>query len=137
MERTGTHWRVSLAAAVSVLGFIASGCGRTPGAVSGKVTYQGQPLTSGLVIFVAKDGKVSQPAGIEIDGSYLADHVPVGQVAVCVETHPVSGGDGGPAGKDQPRPKYVPLPDKYKDAKQSGLSLEVKPGRNAYNIELR
>jgi hypothetical protein len=115
-----------------------AGCGSTPGSVSGKVTYQGRALTSGLVIFVAKDGKVSQPAGIELDGSYLADKVPVGQVTVCVETHPLSGGDGGPnAAKDQPRARFVPIPPKYKDAKQSNLSLDVRPGPNVYNIELQ
>jgi hypothetical protein len=113
------------------------GCGSKPGSVSGKVTYQGKPLTSGLVIFIDKDGRVSQPAGIEVDGSYVADNVPLGPVAVCVETHPLSGGDGGPnAPQDQPRPRYVPLPAKYKDAKQSGLTLDVKPGPNVYDIEL-
>jgi hypothetical protein len=114
-----------------------SGCGSKPGSVSGKVTYQGKTLSSGLVVFVDKDGKVSQPAGIEVDGSYAAHNVPLGQVTACVETLPLSGGDGGPpASKDQPRARYVPIPGKYKDAKQSELTLEVKPGPNVYNIDL-
>src|SRR5437870_10875103 len=83
-----------------------AGCGSKSGSVSGKVTYQGKALTSGLVIFVDKDGKVSQPAGIEVDGSYVADQVPVGPLSVCVETHPLSGGDAGPeAANDRPRPR--------------------------------
>jgi hypothetical protein len=117
-----------------------SGCGRPTGSVSGKVTYQGKPLTSGLVIFVDKDGFVSQPAGIEIDGTYVAQGVYVGPTKVCVETHPLSGGDGGAAvmkdGKEVPRPRYVPLPAKYKDAKQTDLGLDVKPGANVFDIEL-
>jgi hypothetical protein len=113
-----------------------SGCGGRTGSVSGKVTYQGAPLTSGLVIFVDKDGKVTNPAGIELDGSYVAEKVPVGPVTACVETHPVSGGDGGAQTKDQPRRRYVPLPPKYKDAKQSDLTLDVKPGPNVFDITI-
>jgi hypothetical protein len=133
-----TRWLVRSGVLLALVSFGLSGCGGKFGSVSGKVTYQGKTLTSGLVIFVDKDGKVTQPAGIEVDGTYAADNVPVGQVAVCVETHPLSGGDGGPnTPKDQPRPRYVPLPAKYKDAKQSELTLDVKPGANVYNIELR
>jgi hypothetical protein len=138
MERPRAPWAARFFPLLVLLGFGLSGCGGKHGTVSGKVTYQGQPLTSGLVIFVDRDGKVTQPAGIEVDGSYAADKVPVGPMAVCVETHPLSGGDGGPnTAKDQLRPRYVPLPTRYKDAKQSGLSLDVKPGQNVYDIELR
>jgi hypothetical protein len=119
-----------------------SGCGSKRASVSGKVTYQGEALSSGLVVFVDRDGKVSQPAGIEVDGAYAADNVPLGHVTVCVEVFPLSGGDGSPEAakdrsKDQARPRYVPIPPKYRDAKQSDLTLDVKPGTNVYNIELR
>jgi hypothetical protein len=39
----------------AMIALMASGCGSRTGTVSGKVTYHGQPLTSGLVIFVAAD----------------------------------------------------------------------------------
>jgi hypothetical protein len=136
MHRPRTRQKARLAAFALALITGLPGCGgRQFGSVSGTVTYQGKPLTSGLVVFVDKDGKVTQPAGIEVDGSYVAEKVPVGPMAVCVETHPLSGGDGG--GTDQPRPRYVPLPPKYKDAKQSELTLTVKSGANVYNIDLR
>jgi hypothetical protein len=115
-----------------------SGCGGKTGSVSGTVTYQGEALSSGLVVFVAKDGRVSQPAGVEVDGSYTAHNVPVGPVTACVETHPLSGGDGGrDKALGQARARYVPIPEKYKDAKQSDLALDVRPGANTYNIQLR
>jgi len=126
---------VCSAALSAMVTLMACGCGSRTGTVNGKAIYHGEPLTSGLVIFVAADGKVAQPAGIEVDGSYIADNVPIGQQAICVETHPVSGGDGG-GKKDQPRPRYVPLPEKYKDAKQSGLTFDVKAGRNIHDIVL-
>jgi hypothetical protein len=138
MERIAARWLVPSLTLLLLTTVGLSGCGRKFGSVSGKVTYQGKALSSGLVVFVDKDGKVSQPAGIEVDGSYAAENVPVGQVTACVETLPLSGGDGGPnAPKDQPRPRFVPIPPKYKDAKQSELILEVKPGPNTYDIELR
>jgi hypothetical protein len=137
MERISARWLASTFALLLLIAVGLSGCGRPYGSVSGKVTYQGKALSSGLVVFVDKDGKVTQPAGIEVDGSYVAEKVPVGQVTACVETLPLSGGDAGPnAAKDQPRPRYTPIPPKYKDAKQSELNLEVKPGPNTYDIEL-
>jgi hypothetical protein len=140
MQSIRTVWPVRAVAVVVLMGMSLSGCGRPTGSVSGKVTYQGKPLTSGLVIFVDKDGFVSQPAGIEVDGSYAAQGVYVGPTKVCVETHPLSGGDGGPAltkdGKEVPRARYVPIPAKYKDAKQTELSLDVKSGANLFDIEV-
>src|SRR5262249_13953259 len=133
-----TSWQVRSLAVLALLTAGLCGCGTKPGSVSGKVTYQGQTLGSGLVIFVDPAGKVSQPAGISADGSYAADNVPLGRVTVCVETFPLSGDGAGPkAPKGQPRLRYVPIPAKYKDAKQSDLTLEVKPGANVYDIDLR
>ena len=138
MGRMRTRWLVRSGVLLVLMTVGLSGCGRKPGSVSGKVTYQGKALSSGLVVFVDRDGKVSQPAGIEVDGSYAANDVPLGQVTACVETFPLSGGDGGPqASGDRPRAQYVPIPGKYKDAKQSELTLEVKPGPNVYDIKLR
>jgi hypothetical protein len=137
MKRTRTRWPVRCLILLVLLAGCISGCGRKSGSVSGKVTYQGTSLTSGLVIFVDKDGKVTTPAGIEVDGSYSAENVPLGPVTACVETHPLSGGDGGPDTKDRPRARYIPIPAKYKDAKQSELTLDVKPGLNVFDIELR
>jgi hypothetical protein len=139
MKRMRTRWQVRSGVLLALMSFGLSGYSQ-PGSVSGKVTLQGgEALSSGMVVFVDKDGKVSQPAGIEVDGSYAATNVPLGHVTACVETLPLSGGDGGGpnAVKGQPRPRYVPILEKYKDAKQSGLTLEVKPGANVYNIEVQ
>jgi hypothetical protein len=135
MKRIRTHWRGRSGIVLVLIGLGFCGCGSKTGTVSGKVLYQGQTLSYGLVIFVASDGKVSPPAGIEVDGTYAAHDVPVGPVKVCVEVLPLLGGDGGGA-KDRPRPRYVPVPLKYKDAQQTDLTLDVKPGANVYNIEL-
>jgi hypothetical protein len=138
MAQRRTRQLIGLLLVLALLMAGLSGCGNRPASVSGKVTYAGQTLSSGLVVFVASDGKVSQPAGIEVDGSYTADNVPVGPVTACVETFPLSGDGVGPnAPKDQPRPRYTPIPAKYKDAKQSELTLDVKPGANVYDINLR
>jgi hypothetical protein len=32
---------------------------------------------------------------------------------------------------------YVPTPPKYEDASQSGLTTNVTPGENTYNLDLR
>jgi hypothetical protein len=135
MERIQSPGLVRFGVLLALMSFGLCGCGSKKGSVSGKVTYQGKLLSTGMVIFVDKDGFVSPPAGIEVDGTYSANNVPVGPVTVCVEVLPILGGDTGGDPK-QPRPRYVPIPEKYKDAKQSDLKFDVKPGANDYDIEL-
>jgi hypothetical protein len=77
------------------------GCGGPKfGKVSGRVTYQGKPLPGGKVMFwpqVAGSNPVSVP--LQPDGSYTAEAVPAGEVAVTVETASVSGKPEGFAGQ--------------------------------------
>src|SRR4051812_44690714 len=72
-------------AALLVLGV--SGCGGTA-TVSGKVTYNGRPVTSGTVVFMDADGRPSPPAYIQADGTYSASNVPVGAVRVAIDNPP-------------------------------------------------
>jgi len=61
-----------------------SGCGKSTGSVSGKVTYKGEPLPSGTVTFVTDAGVVSSP--IAVDGTYSIPKAPLGTVAITVTT---------------------------------------------------
>jgi hypothetical protein len=87
--------------------------------LSGRVTFKGQPLSGGDVIFVSLDRP--QPrvfvAAVQPDGTYaVAQGVPPGLYAVIV------------AGKG--------VPEKYQTTTTSGLRVEVKPPM-AFDIELR
>lgn len=129
-----------------------AGCTSKRGTVSGVVTYKGQPLGNGTVSFVSADGKGTTGA-IQPDGHYQVNDAPLGPVTISVVTVPpppdasapkgwgglgkvtdpnlVGGGAAGSAGK------YVKIPDKYKDAKSSGLTYDVKGGKQKFDIELQ
>jgi hypothetical protein len=128
-----------------LLPLLAAGCGPAVGEVSGTVTYQGQPLGSGQIMFLGDKG--TAPASIAADGTYTAHKVPVGTVQITVETiPPVSGGQGGNVagmglnteGATTAAPgKYVKIPDKYKNARTSNLTYEVKSGKQQHDIVLQ
>jgi hypothetical protein len=120
-----------------------SGCG-SGAKVSGTVKYQGKPITSGFIVFMDAQGKVSQPASIQPDGSYTATDVPLGSVKVTIDNPPPPGYGQKLPPSDNPEEKaaqaaaatYVPIPIKYKDPQKSGKTFEVKPGRNTCDLEL-
>ena len=137
-----------------------AGCS-SKGTVSGKVTYKGEPVRQGVVMFVAGDGW-SSSAPINEDGTYQIANLPPGSFKLTVETLAGSAQGGrqtqGPPGgkwrppKDADVPKQVEeavrkplqqvsapprLPAKYAKAETSGLTCEVKPGRQAHDIDLQ
>ncbi len=123
-----------------------AGCGPRTGTVSGTVTYKGQALGNGSVMFLTKDGK-AQSGLIGSDGSYTVANVPSGPVTITVQTTPPAGAQGGGMkvkGTEMPdmgggtaAGKYVPIPDKYKNKDQSGLSYDVTAGPQKHDIQLQ
>jgi hypothetical protein len=124
--------------------------GRPPlGKVTGKVTLNGQPVTSGSVIFTpiaGQGGNTGQPAigQIEPDGSYTlttfntGDGAILGQHAVTVETRDMS--KFTPPTKGQ-RIKYeLPkslTPRKYADPQTTPFRFTVEPGSNTINLDMK
>ena len=91
--------------------------------VSGKVTFHGQPLTAGQVMFHNSTGEIFA-AAIQADGSYtLAQAVPTGKYWITV----TSGPGGG---------LRMILPVKYADRKMTPLSCTLRRGANDCNLEL-
>ena len=111
-----------------------AGCGGGDGpervVVTGKVTFQGQPLANGEIRFVPTKGTEAPVSGASIaEGAYRADGlggVPVGTHKVVIQgfraadtpVHDPIEGDY------YPREQY--LPTKYND--QTELEITVQPG---------
>ena len=120
------------------------GCGPSNATVAGKVTYQGKPVGWGSVTLRAHDGSYHQ-IGLNPDGTYRLDRVPVGPAKVGVSSPdptPSSrfkggGGDERAATPPPPPPPGVwfPLPAKFADAATSGVTVEV--GAGSADIELK
>jgi hypothetical protein len=153
---TLTGWLVP----VGVLGLLvlAAGCSSS-GTITGKITYQGRPVTGGTVLFASADGKGNVSSQIGADGSYTINKMPAGLAKIAVETksaQPTQSRFGvGPPKGMQPPPGTVPegaksvydsgsatakaelLPDTYGNPESSGLTFEVKGGAQTHNIELK
>lgn len=122
----------------------AAGCSRPTGTVSGKVTFEDQPLPAGSVSFVHEDG--TTVSGSIQQGNYSIDKVPTGPCTVVVVSLPpprsmwnpqqkqMVGGDAGSSGKLR---KGIAIPSRYGDPKQSDLHYEVTSGRQNYPIDLK
>jgi len=141
-----------------------------PARVTGRVTYNGSPVTGGSITFHPKDGGAPFTVGIAADGNYSAFDVRDGDMTVTVETESinpnkkmqeykggsasgpgkmygkVSGGGGAPGGKGAPlsptpegasvATQYMKIPDKYKDAATSGLTVTLKKGEQKHDFPL-
>jgi hypothetical protein len=114
-----------------------AGCGG-PGTVSGKVSLDGAPLPGGLVSFHDSEGQ-TRSGGISREGTYSVSNIAPGKTQVSVLTLGERRGlrepEDGKRAVNSLGP-YVPIPAKYLDKEQSGLSLQVKTGRQQFEIQL-
>jgi hypothetical protein len=86
------------------------------GTVEGTVTFVGKPLTDATITFHLPDG---QFVGAKIkDGKYRVDRVPAGTMKVTVQS------------------KKFPLPARFSAEETALLAVEVKAGKNAFDVNL-
>ena len=128
--------RIMLSARCPILlGLVVSMCvwvgcgsgGPQMGSVSGKVTYEGQPLTAGIVTFVDDEIGSGASAKLDASGNYHIPSVRIGEYTVAVQNMP-----------PPPGGKFVELdiPDKYQDLESSGLTATVEEGKNIADFSL-
>ncbi|MEA1951645.1 MAG: hypothetical protein U9N87_09680 [Planctomycetota bacterium] len=132
--------RSSSIVGLSLLVLLLNSCGGRPtGVVSGKITYNNQPLSLGTVAMIAEDGTVA--SGMISDGRYKVEEVPVGPAKIMVHVYPPSPMMHPPTGpaagaKQKPRLTFVPIPDRYTDASRSGLTYTVAKGPQTHDLVL-
>lgn len=119
----------SLLAAAALL-VVLAGCGPSTGTVSGTVTVNGQPATSGIISFVPADGKTA-PVTVEIQsgGQYSAQAVAGAKqiqisIPVVVGKRPEYNGPGAPMIEITEES----VPAKYNS--ETELTFDLKPGAN-------
>lgn len=126
--------RCYLAVLAGILSVMAAGCDDGPATytVKGSVSYQGKPVTGGLINFKTVRG---QPlgGGIKADGSYEFQ-LPVGEYLVRIDTPPEI-----PEGwkEGDPHPELGPreVPAKYARFRTSGLTATVQPDGEPLQID--
>ena len=133
---------VSLAALVSGCG---SGNPETFKA-TGKVTYNGQPVTNGVVQLMPEGGGNSAVGNLQPDGTFQLttfeknDGACPGTYKATVQAFPEEGDDspltGLPGMELNPNEK-PPIPVKYADATTSDLVVKINKGENKLELELK
>jgi hypothetical protein len=132
------------AAAAAALCLFLGGCDGGGGSVSGTVTLDGKPLTSGVVTFHPAAGGASAIGTIGKDGTYTVQigndmKLPPGDYLVTVDAGEAVTSDLGPPGappKPPPPPKRI-TPDKYASKDTTDLKATVKAGSNKVPLELK
>jgi hypothetical protein len=145
-----------LAATLCALPGCQRGSGRADvGTVWGKVLFKDEPLPGGTIHFIhSKTTKTS--LWIRSDGGYSGE-IPAGPAKVAIETDSVKYTDRDTmfkkwrerkpdlAGKKQkaldlpvdlPRLVYTPIPARYSDPNQSGLTCEIVEGAQRHDFTL-
>jgi hypothetical protein len=117
-----------LAAALLVIAVV--GCGPSTGTISGTVTVNAQPATSGIISFVPADGK-SAPVTVDIhsNGQYSAQAV-AGPKQVQISIPVVTGKRPEYNGPGAPLIEITEesVPAKYNS--ETKLTFDLKPGAN-------
>jgi hypothetical protein len=128
-----SSWRLCLVAAVALT---MCGCGRPSNLepVAGKVTFQGKPVTAGIVRFTNAQAGVDMTATLKPDGSYefvLAQGkgLPAGNYQIAVMPPRIDAPLGPKTAP--PKPQVFPdIPQKYRLPTTSGLTAEI-PAKTA------
>ena len=113
------------------------------GTVTGVVTYNGDPLQIGSLLFVPVGGGPTAEANIGTDGSFEMgtydddDGAVVGEHQVMITAFTAPGGSGLPEDViDGDGAPVSILPDFYGDLEKSGLKVDVKSGENNIDFVL-
>jgi hypothetical protein len=99
--------------------------------LSGKVTFQGQPITGGwYVTLVSSSDKHTFSTYIRADGAYsFKTPIPPGDYTIAIEEAPREPKKGVPA--------RVMVPQRYQNPVTSGLTVQLQAGKNAHDLQLQ
>ncbi|QEG33429.1 hypothetical protein [Bythopirellula goksoeyrii] len=115
-----------------------AGCGKSKeseatSVVTGNVSYQGQPLSKGSVLYQHSSGKTAV-SDIKEDGNYRLDATPGSHKVAIISREPDKENPEG-------RPRIIPgkdlIPAAYGEFRTSGLTATVDTGEDQINFELR
>ena len=129
---------------LALLLLVALGCSHSDNPktypVDGKVSFKGQPITSGMVLLTPTDSGHAATGNLEKDGSFRLttfqknDGAVPGKYQVAIQVFP-SEGAGLPGAEFAG--KTPPVPQKYGSAGTSGLTTEIKAGENHLDFALK
>jgi hypothetical protein len=136
-------WRLGRLLAIGLIALTPLACGKGGpelAKVTGKVTYNGKPVTKGTITFVTIDKTGRNATGaIQPDGSYTlqteepGDGAQLGDYNVTIAARDEEILDYTPP---KPIPPKRLVPEKYEKPQTSGLTKKVVSGSNSFNFDL-
>lgn len=145
----------ALCALVSLL-LVFSGCNKSSlsgptGTVTGKVTYNGEPVPAGCsVVFMHQETSTPASGVTSADGTYSLSmrgepKALVGEYKVSVSPPTSSdqvdessaGYEAAMTGEEAAQAPTAPFPDKYLLPETSGLTFTVNEGPNTFDVEMK
>ena len=122
---------------------IVAGCGRGEvlGRITGKVTFQGEPVSEGIILFRNKPKAIYMTADLKPDGTYVVrrasgEGLPPGDYEVMIQP-PLEDAPMGPALEPPKIKPYPNIPQKYRSYESSGLSVTVHEGENPFDVDMK
>ena len=100
--------------------------------VDGRISYKGQPLTSGFLKLVGPEGGYTG-AMIQPDGTFSITGVAPGENKVGVREAPQSSRPGS----NEPKTPPVTLPAKFHDPETSGVVVSIAPDAKEITIDMK
>jgi len=137
-ESAASHGMLLVACCLTVTLFAGCSAGseRPSGKVSGRITFEGEPVTSGVVNLMATARGAGASANLGEDGKYqITEPVETGQYKVVFTPAPPP----PPRPEDgPPKPTKPPanIPEKYRSESTTDLSTVVEEGENALDFNL-
>jgi hypothetical protein len=142
-------WFAAPGGALALLALALAGCGSSPTTVTGRVTYQGKPVSGGTVTLYCEDKQIVHGL-LDAAGGYTIPNVPHGRAVVTVQTQPakpyvIKHRLNIPASVNGPTPpvsdpatdRVVVIPPRYALPEECGLSVTVEGKALTHDIELR
>ena len=114
-----------------------TGCGDEKQPARGTVTWNGQPVASGIITFVSTEGTLIREGAVIQDGAFLV-RVPPGKYKIELNAQRVVGKrkQKGMDGKDEEVPLTEELfPERYNT--KSELTQEIQPGSPPIALDLK
>jgi len=127
--------------AVMILGTLGCQRGETLGIVSGNVTFQGKPVTEGLVTFSAPNRGIYITTPLDSNGHYEVKQakgtgLQLGEYQASV-TPPIADVPMDVMMKGPVKISECPnIPFKYRKASTGGLNFTVVDGENQFDIDM-
>ncbi len=126
-------------AALALASLAACGCGRETGKVTGRVTFQGKPVTEGRIMFSDPEYGTYFTAPLDANGRFEMRTAEgpglwVGPYKVTILPSIVDP-PIGPAPPPKPRP-VLNIPARYRDPKTTPISVEVGASNEPFDFVL-